>query len=193
MVMAPDLKLLIPEFHEKIARVISLCREQGIEMRPFCTVRNPLEQARLWRQSRTKEEISIKIAELNKKGADFLAYCLESAGPQNGRHATNALPGFSWHQWGEAVDCMWIVETRAEWSVQKKLGGNNGYRLYAETAVREGLTPGGFWKKFKDWPHVQLRPAASPSKIMSIAEIDAEMKKRFGADTQTYYTPASNK
>jgi hypothetical protein len=153
----------------------------GIEMRPFCTIRDPFEQARLWGQSRTKEEIAVKITRFQKAGADFLAYCLESAGPQHGRHATNALPGFSWHQWGEALDCMWIIDSKAEWSVQKKVGGLNGYRYYAEIAAGAGLTPGGLWKRFKDWPHVQLRPAGTPAKIMSIAEINAEMKKRFGS------------
>ena len=42
-------------------------------------------------------------------------------------------------------------------------------------------TPGGGWASFKDWPHVQLRPDASPLKTMSLAQVDAEMKQRFGS------------
>jgi peptidoglycan LD-endopeptidase CwlK len=179
--MTPDLKLLTPEFNEKALKSISICKEHGIEMRPFCTIRDPFDQARLWRQSRTKEEIAVKINKLKKAGANFLLYCLESVGPQFGRHTTNALPGFSWHQWGEAIDCMWIVENKAEWSFQKKRGDLNGYRHYAEIAAGFGLTPGGIWKRFKDWPHVQLRAASSPAKIMTIVEINREMKKRFGS------------
>lgn len=180
-IIAAESRPIIPEFKENVLKVISLCREQGIEMRPFCAVRDPFSQARLWRQSRTIEEISLKIKDLKKNGADFLAYCLDSVGPQHGKLATNALPGFSWHQWGEAVDCMWVVDGKAQWSVQKKVDGLNGYRHYAEIAAGLGLTPGGTWKRFKDWPHVQLRIDSSPAKCMSIVKIDAEMKKRFGS------------
>jgi hypothetical protein len=178
--MAADLSLLNPEFEKAIIDVISLCMDKGIEMRPYCTIRDPFEQARLWRQSRTKEEILQKIRYLNNAGAGFLAYCLESVGPQNGRHLTNAIPGFSWHQWGEAVDCVWVAQNKSLWSVHKKIAGVNGYRVYAEASALLGLTAGGLWKKIKDWPHVQLRSQASPGKIMDILEIDFEMKKRFG-------------
>jgi peptidoglycan LD-endopeptidase CwlK len=180
-VIASESGTLIPEFREKVLKAISLCRKQGVVMRPFCTLRDPLAQARLWRQSRTIEEISLKITDLKNKGADFLAGCLDSVGPQNGKHVTNALPGLSWHQWGEAIDCMWVVDGSAEWSVYKKVDGINGYRHFAEIAAGLGLTPGGTWKGFKDWPHVQLRMESNPAKCMSIVRIDAEMKARFGS------------
>jgi peptidoglycan LD-endopeptidase CwlK len=179
-VIALESESLIPEFREKVLKAISLCREQGVVMRPFCAVRDPFAQARLWRQSRTIEEISLKITDLKNKGADFLACCLDSVGPQHGKHATNALPGLSWHQWGEAVDCMWVVDGKAEWSVNRKVDGLNGYRHFAEIAAELGLTPGGTWKKFRDWPHLQLRIESSPAKCMSIIRIDAGMKNRFG-------------
>jgi peptidoglycan LD-endopeptidase CwlK len=179
-VISLESESILSEFKEKVLKVISICREQGIEMRPFCVVRDPFAQARLWRQSRTIEEISLKITDLKNKSSDFLAYCLDSVGPQHGKYATNALPGLSWHQWGEAVDCMWVVDGKAEWSVQKKVGGLNGYRYYTEIAAGLGLTAGGTWKKFRDWPHVQLRIESSPAKCMSIIRIDAEMKNRFG-------------
>ncbi len=179
-VIALESVSLIPEFKEKVLKVISICRAHGIVMLPFCAIRDPFAQARLWRQSRTTEEISLKITDLRNKGADFLAYCLDSVGAQHGKHATNALPGLSWHQWGEAVDCMWVVDGKAQWSVNRKVDGLNGYRYYAEIAAGLGLTPGGTWKRFKDWPHVQLRTDSSPAKCMSIIRIDAEMKDRFG-------------
>lgn len=178
--MGIDTTALTPEFSNKLAALLLACQGQGVEMRPYFGIRTPFEQAKLWRQSRTREEVNQKIAELKDKGASFLAHCLESVGPQNGPHVTNALPGLSWHQWGEAVDCVWVVAGQTEWSTAKQVNAHNGYRVYAEQAVQLGLDAGGLWKSLKDWPHVQLRRVASPSGVMSLVEIDGKMKMMFG-------------
>ncbi len=178
--MAIDESILVPAFRDKLHELLAACREQGVEMRPYFGIRTPLEQAKLWRQSRTKEQINLKIAELTAAGAPFLADCIATAGPQNGAPVTNAIPGLSWHQWGEAADCVWIVAGKTEWSTQKKVEGINGYVHYAQQAKGARLDAGGLWKSFKDWPHVQLRGASSPLKIMSLADIDRVMKERFG-------------
>ncbi len=178
--MAANLNDLVPEFRKKIERLLTNCSKRDVEMRPYFTLRTPFEQAKLWRQSRSREQIQAKITELKAAGADFLAYCIESVGPQNGPPVTNAPPGYSWHQWGEAVDSFWVVGGTAEWSSAKKIEGVNGYQVYAEEASNLGLDAGGLWKSLKDWPHVQLRPAGSPAKVLSLVEINSEMKKRFG-------------
>ena len=72
------------------------------------------------------------------------------------------------------------MKGKTEWSTQKKVGGINGFRIYAEQAMVLGLDPGGLWKSLKDWPHVQLRSASSPAKIYSISGIDTAMKTKFG-------------
>jgi hypothetical protein len=42
--------------------------------------------------------------------------CFERAGPSDGPWATNALPGQSWHQYGEAVDCFLVdAQGHAVW------------------------------------------------------------------------------
>ena len=107
-------------------------------------------------------------------------HCLESVGPQNGAHVTNAPPGYSWHQWGEAMDCFWLVNGNAEWSTRKKINGNNGYRVYADIAVSLDLNAGGFWRSFKDWPHIQLRQHSSPKSVFSITQVNEQMKRQFG-------------
>ena len=178
--MAADLQPLVPEFREKVEQLIANCRQRGVEMRPFFGLRTPFEQAKLWRQSRTREEIAAKTASLRAAGAEFIAHCIDSVGPQNGAHVTNAPPGLSWHQWGEAVDCMWIVAGQAEWSTTRKVNDVNGYRVYAEETRGLGLNAGGFWTSFKAWPHAQLRAAGSPDKVMPLKDIDAEMRRRFG-------------
>ncbi len=177
--MPADLSALLPAFRIRVEDLVAACLQRGVEMRPYMALRDPREQARLWRQSRAREEIERRIGELRLGGAAFLAHCLESAGGQNGAHVTSAIPGLSWHQWGEAVDSFWVVGGRAEWSTTRKIAGVNGYQVYAEEASKLGLDAGGLWRRFKDWPHVQLRPSASPLGAMNLTEIDAEMRRRF--------------
>jgi hypothetical protein len=177
--MSRDLNTLIPEFRTDVEAVLDACEQSGYSMRPFYTLRTPFEQGKLWRQSRSSQQVREKIAELKSKGAIFLAHCIDSVGPQNGRHVTNAIPGFSWHQWGEAVDCFWLLDGKAEWSVRKKVNGVNGYVNYAEKAKLAGLTAGGLWSSFKDWPHLQKRKESNPGRIFSLMEIDQEMEKVF--------------
>ena len=179
--MAADLNELAPDLRVRVTDLLRGCIDAGVEMRPYFTLRDPFEQARLWRQSRSREQITAKIAELRSAGADFLAFCIDSVGPQNGDPVTNAIPGLSWHQWGEAADCFWVVNGTAEWSTQKKINGVNGYHTYADRAATIGLTPGGLWRSLKDWPHVQLRSDPSPLGVFTLPEIDRRMRERFGA------------
>ena len=177
--MPPSIQDLELEFQQGAQDVLDTCAGLGVEMRVNETVRSPLAQARLWRQSRAIEEIRARIAALRAAGAPFLAECIEKVGPQHGDHVTNAPPGLSWHQWGEALDCFWVVDGRAEWSTTRKVNGQNGYRVYAATADQLGLDAGGLWTRFKDFPHVQLRAAGSPADLFSLPEIDAVMRERF--------------
>jgi hypothetical protein len=170
---------LIAGLRNTAEQLLVNCKARGYEMRPYFTLRTPEEQAKLWRQSRTGQEIEARIQDLEAKGAPYLARVIREAGPQNGAKVTNAIPGLSWHQWGEAMDCFWLVDGGAEWSTRRKIDGHNGYAIYAEEAERLGLTAGGHWQSFKDWPHVQLRADSNPGKQFSLAEIDAEMMRRF--------------
>lgn len=178
--MSRNLADLEPGFRQNVEELLSACNESGYPMRQFFTLRTPFEQGRLWRQSRTRKQVEDKIAELNRKNATFLAYCIESVGSQNGRHVTNAIPGLSWHQWGEAVDCFWLLDGDAEWSTRKKINGINGYANYADIAKSMNLNAGGFWRSFKDWPHVQLRSESNPGKLYTLEEVNTEMENRFG-------------
>lgn len=171
---------LVPGLRPLATTLIERCAARGVELRVSATLRDPFEQARLWRQSRTIEDIKAKIRELRLADAPFLAHCLESVGPQSGRDVTGAPPGFSWHQWGEAMDVFWVVDGSAEWSTTRKVNGVNAYQLYAAEAVKLGLDAGGLWKSRKDWPHVQLRDASSPAKVFSVAQIDRAMARKFG-------------
>lgn len=178
--MPADLTLLVPAFKAQVEILLVNCKNRGIEMRASDTVRSPFDQAKIWRQSRTSEEIHKKIVELQNNNAPFLAHCLESVGPQKGDPVTKAIPGLSWHQWGEAVDCFWVVNNKAVWDLETVVNGLNGFMVYANEAKKLGLDAGLFWNNFKDSPHVQLRKASSPAKIFSLQEIDQTMQQRFG-------------
>lgn len=172
-------------FWTKVQAVIAACAARGVKMQPYFGVRDPWVQARFWRQSRSRAECDAAIADLEAKGAPYLAKVMRDVGPQpDGPKITGALPGFSWHQWGEAVDAFWNVGGAAEWSTTKLVNGVNGYHVWAAQARDAGLNAGGFWNSLKDWPHLQLRGAASPKSQFTVPQIDAAMKAKFG-DAET--------
>jgi peptidoglycan L-alanyl-D-glutamate endopeptidase CwlK len=179
--MAIDLNTLVPEFRPIIDQLLQNCSDAGYPMQPNFAIRTPVEQAAFWRQSRTGDEVAQQIQKLRDQGAGFLADCIVAAGPSSGPHITNALPGLSWHQWGEALDCVWLVNGKPNWSTDLLVNGKNGYAVYAQLAKDLGLNAGAFWKSFKDWPHVQLRKAAGPLSVMSLQQVNDTMKERFGS------------
>ncbi len=179
--MSLCLDTLNPDFRRRLEALLNALHDRHIDLRVSTALRTPQEQARLWRQSRSAAEIVAAIAHLKSGGAHFMADTLAAAGRCSGPPVTKSLPGLSWHQWGEAADCFWLVDGAAEWSTSKVVNGDNGYHALAREAARFGLTAGGNWPQFKDWPHVQLRAAASPLAAgMSLLDVDKEMRKRFG-------------
>jgi peptidoglycan L-alanyl-D-glutamate endopeptidase CwlK len=177
--MSKLLSDLVPELADKARELLAKCDEMHILMRPTETLRTPFTQAKLWRQSRPGSVVRAQIQKFRDEGAPFLADVLESVGPHSGDHVTNALPGLSWHQWGEAMDCVWVANGKETFSLKLTVGGLNGYHVYAEQAKKLGLTAGAFFQSIKDFPHVQLRPQAGPQSAQSLPEIDAVMRERF--------------
>jgi len=172
--MHADLSTLVPDLRDKMRLVIDACEKRGFVLRPFFCVRSPLEQAKLWRQSRPLDEIERTIKKIREEGAAYLARTLERAGPSFGRWATNSLPGPSWHQWGEAVDCFALGEQgRAVWSTRYV-----GYEIYADEARKQNLNAGYFWQR-QDAVHVQLRTQGVRS-LYTWPQIDRTMWERFG-------------
>jgi len=169
------MELLIPEFRLLAEELIDrlAAEEDSYEFRPFYTERDVFEQAKLWRQSRSSVEVRKAADRLVHEGAEFLAKVLINAGPQHGRWATNALPGQSWHNWGEALDCFLMSpEQRAIWASK-----HPGYQRYAEVAKELGLVAGHFWRR-KDSVHVQYRVDGVRAS-RTWPEIDEAMKERY--------------
>jgi hypothetical protein len=178
--MSNSLSDLVPEFALKAKQLLQRCDDLHVVMHVTETLRTPFTQARFWRQSRPTAVVNARIQKLRADGAPFLADCLQRVGPHTGEHVTNALPGLSWHQWGEAIDSVWVANGKETFSLKLTVGGVNGFHVYAEQAEKMGLTAGAFFQSIKDFPHVQLRGDASPLSHHSLHEIDAVMKARFG-------------
>lgn len=171
--MSFDITQLNSALTIKLTNLIQNCSNHGYTFVPYFGLRTLQQQAIMWRQSRTNAVIQQQLLDWRSLGACYLADILDGVGQQNGPMVTNALPGFSWHNWGEAVDCYLEIDGKPCWD-----GDNPGYKVYAEEAVKLGLTAGYYFKSFKDPGHIQLRSQEIP-KIYSLQEVNDNFKKKY--------------
>jgi len=175
--MSVDFSLLDSGLGVKITNLLENLKKKNYDFRPVQGYRDLATQARYWRQSRTRIEVEQQIEAWKKQGADFLAEALESVGPQNGPHVTNALPGFSWHNHGKAVDCYLYVH-----GTMVTNGEHPGYKEYADEAKELGLTPGYYFqingKPFRDSVHVQTEPTGVRN-LYTLREINELFKNKY--------------
>lgn len=150
-----DLKDLKPETAEKARDLIYACGNHNIELLVYCTFRDNAEQALLFCQGRTAEQIQKKAQELEIefKRPDLAAY-LVATGARTGKRVTWAGPGQSMHQYGFAFDCVPMVGGKPVWDritpINQILWAKIG-RLGTEV----GLEWAGYWPNFKEFPHFQ--------------------------------------
>ena len=176
-----DVTKFDPIFLDKLTQLEKNCADRGVIIVKYFGIRNCNEQAKLYCQSRTKQAVQAKIDDLNKQSANYLAKCLSNNLKYcgTGAWATNAISGYSWHQWGLACDYYWKgKDGKIDWSTSNKDDhGNNGYHVMAEEAVKLGLTAGLNWSH-PDSDHVQLPKASSPSDQYSLNTINMMMQKK---------------
>lgn len=157
------------EFRVRLKEVIRICEDSGIVLLPYCVVRTCEEQARLYRKSRTTEEIRRKIQSLRDRGMPFLADILDGVGPQAGtlgRHVTNAGPGESWHQYGLAADCVPLDNGKAMWDDDRPQ-----WVTYGAAVRTAGLRWAGDWTTSREFPHCQLPVGNNPIAELKRPEI----------------------
>lgn len=151
-------------------------------MVPYFTLRTPVEQAKLWRMTRGKHEIGERVAYLHDHQALYIANVISVVGPQfpgpgiKG-HVTNAVPGESWHNWGEAMDCYLKIDGLIEWN-----GDHEGYAAYGTVAENAGLTWGGMWARPNDPGHIQHPPMSVWDKLGGIKEVSEALERKFGGE-----------
>lgn len=165
-----DFTLLDPIFASKAQELIQKMKDKGYKIYPYSGLRTVQEQAILWRQSRPTVIINEQIKLFRENDCDFLADVLHDAGPHSGKWATNALPGYSWHNWSQAMDCL-IGYT---WSDFNEV--QNEYKVYADEALKIGLTP-GYYFSHSDGVHVQFNTHEIPT-LYTMKEINDHFKNR---------------
>lgn len=171
-----DLDDLVPEVAEKARVVQKACREAAdFELLIYCTFRSLEEQARLFRQSRSRKEIDARIAKLQNLGLGFLGEIIESVGPCYGRHVTNAAPGESWHNYKQAWDAVPLINGKPAWNY---LEAKNYWNAYGEAVRQVDMYWAGDWTSFREYPHAQSKPGGNP-----LRTVNAEEVKRIMLDT----------
>lgn len=162
---------LVPEVQEMAKQHILRCADAGFELLIYCTLRDEHEQARLYRQSRTKEQVQKKIDQLTSRGFPALAKILKDVGPQkSGPKVTNAGPGESFHQYRRAYDCVPVLQGKPIWGT-----GGEGAALWenvGKLGKKCGLEWAGDWTTFREFPHFQFTDGKDISDVM---------QERFGA------------
>jgi peptidoglycan L-alanyl-D-glutamate endopeptidase CwlK len=156
---------LAPEVQQMAKEHILRCADAGFELLIYCTLRDTHEQSRLYRQSRTKEQIQKKMDQLTAKGFPALAKILKDVGPQKtAPKVTNAGPGESFHQYNRAYDCVPVLHGKPIWGT-----GGEGAAIWdkvGKLGKKCGLEWAGDWTSFREFPHFQFTDGKDISDLM---------------------------
>jgi hypothetical protein len=168
--MAIDTTQLVPGFWE-----IAQLEAGGLKFYPYFGNRDPVTQAKLWRQSRSQGQVAAMLDSLRAQGCDFIANCLTAAGPQDGKPVTNALPGQSWHQWGEAIDC-YLVDAAGnpDWN------NDAAYAEFGRVGDAAGLRWGGHFHDNDHWQFRRTEPDQAFGSLKGINDALALKWPAFG-------------
>lgn len=165
--LTDGLRLVLPRL------VGAVGKHHLVQVRPYHMARSPWLQAKLWRQSRPTSVVLDQVLKMRHRGMTWLSQVMEDVGPSSGPHVTDAVPGLSWHQWGEAVDFMVVVDGEVVWDAD-----HPGYLALAEEAARLGLQSGYFWTS-RDAGHVQVPRRGVASTVGDVRKIDERMRGRW--------------
>ena len=116
-----------PKFKSFVEKAQALAATKGYEYKVICATRTYAEQAALYR-----------------KGRDL-------PGPK----VTNALPGYSMHNFGLAID-MGVFQNGKYLDDESPAKADGFHRIVAAIAKNEGLRWGGDFKSITDTPHFEL-------------------------------------
>lgn len=174
-----DLQLLEPEFQEKLKGFLtSFAKKSDYTISIIKGFVHPLEQARLWRQSRPDSIVDNVISTLQNQGGEFLAEILSKGSTVSGVHVTNDLPGISWFNWGRAIEIKILNQKGLPEPLNSKI-----YKEIYKQLTMNGLISGSSFKRDAKQPNlIQSCLGENPLEVMKIKDINLEMKKRFEHD-----------
>ena len=153
--MSSNMDDLKPEFRAKVELALAELAGEGLIFKPYFTLRDPVVQAGLWRQSRSQDVVNSQLQTLTDLHCDFMVACFRKAGPQSGAWATNALPGLSWHQYGEAVDCF------LEDASGNPIWESKNYGRYGQVGDANEMWWGGHFGDNDHWQNRRIEPGAA--------------------------------
>jgi len=167
--MSRSINDLTDEVKELAEETVSLCSSRGVDLVIYSTLRTLEDQARLYRQSRTRSQILSKQQKIRNRGFGFLADIIDKVGPQSGKKATNAAPGESFHNYGLAFDAAPVVNGKILWRTiddPSTLDIDEGkiWQIYGKSSTDAGLNWSGYWTSFKEYAHSQLGKGSNPLK-----------------------------
>ena len=112
-----------PGLADKVRKMAQMLETEGIDIRVTQSLRLWAEQEALYAEGRTTP----------------------------GQIVTNAQPGYSWHQFGLAVDVAPLTPQGPDWNI-----GHPVWARIVAVGTSLGLDSGAGWRSFPDWPHFQL-------------------------------------
>lgn len=149
--LVPKMQIRATEFADKFDTLIQN-RKEGITLLIYCTYRSFEEQARLYRQGRPYYKIKQMADNLViKYGREDLREILLGVGPQYGKVVTYAAPGQSMHNYGMAFDAVPLKAGKPLWSKKEE-----AWQRFGVVAKTIPLEWAGNWKRFIEYPHLQL-------------------------------------
>lgn len=116
------LQSVLPELADKIAQMATILEDE-FAFRVTQALRTWDEQATLYAQGRTAP----------------------------GKVVTNAKPGYSYHNFGMAVDLVPMIDLTPDWNTSHPV-----WQRLIQVGESVGLVSGSRWRTFPDWPHFQL-------------------------------------
>jgi peptidoglycan LD-endopeptidase CwlK len=115
------------------------------------------------------EGIDIRVTQSLRTMAEQEALYAEGR-TEPGAVVTNAQPGYTWHQFGLAVDVAPLTPQGVDWNTSHPVWG----RIVA-VGTGLGLMAGAEWRSFPDWPHFQLTgrfPATPNDEVRSLFQAE---------------------
>lgn len=169
-----DMNVLEAGFRQKVMLALREAMGQGFHFSAIASIRPAQEQAALWRSGRPWWDIEHQIAYLRSQNAPFIAQCIERATASSPAWQTDLLPGESWHQWGEAMDLVWVTEPGHPFD------DTSGYSALLAICLRLGLVAKYYRRPEGHAIHLQLRQDQKPD--LSWSHIDRRMQEMFPGD-----------
>lgn len=112
-----------PGLAEKIRQMAQMLETEGIDIRVSQSYRSWQEQDSLYSRGRTAP----------------------------GTIVTDARGGYSWHNFGLAVDVVPLTAQGVDWNTEHPV-----WKRIVAVGESLGLVAGAEWRTFPDWPHFQL-------------------------------------